>query len=145
MDSWLAYQWSKMAESCSNAGRIMVERTGQVLDRVLLRRTKEGRSEDIVLPPKTVVLRKVVCCLAALWPRVYARIANTFLSDRCPSKWCWGWCCCWRTGRGPPWRCFRGCNRQECWCQKRLRIAGQVHSAVPGYARNPGCWPRAKS
>ncbi len=33
---------------------------GQVLDRVLLRRTKEGRSEDIVLPPKTIVLRKVV-------------------------------------------------------------------------------------
>ena len=30
----------------------------EVLDRILLRRTKEGRSEDIVLPPKNIVLRK---------------------------------------------------------------------------------------
>lgn len=30
----------------------------QVLDKILLRRTKEGRSADILLPPKTIILRK---------------------------------------------------------------------------------------
>ncbi|EKX38257.1 hypothetical protein GUITHDRAFT_77334, partial [Guillardia theta CCMP2712] len=30
----------------------------QVLDRILLRRTKLGRAEDIVLPPKVIILRK---------------------------------------------------------------------------------------
>ena len=29
-----------------------------MLDRILLRRTKEGRSEDIIVPPKHIVLRK---------------------------------------------------------------------------------------
>jgi hypothetical protein len=45
---------------------INVDKIGQVLDRVLLRRTKEGRSEDIVLPPKTIVLRKVLCPLTSV-------------------------------------------------------------------------------
>jgi hypothetical protein len=30
----------------------------EVLDRILLRRTKEGKSEDLVIPPKYIVLRK---------------------------------------------------------------------------------------
>jgi len=30
----------------------------EVLDRILLRRTKDGRSEDIIIPPKHIVLRK---------------------------------------------------------------------------------------
>jgi len=30
----------------------------EVLDRILLRRTKEGKSDDLVIPPKYIVLRK---------------------------------------------------------------------------------------
>ncbi|KAJ1468308.1 SNF2 family N-terminal domain-containing protein, partial [Baffinella frigidus] len=40
-------------------GRVAMRRLKhEVLDKILLRRTKEGRSEDIVLPPKIIILRK---------------------------------------------------------------------------------------
>lgn len=43
----------------SGKGRMaMLRLKHEVLDKILLRRTKEGRSADILLPPKTIVLRK---------------------------------------------------------------------------------------